>query len=116
MPTHARTHDDDKVGPASTQTLPREVTFNAAARTLQQLPITELADLRGQPSVVDGPCLRVCVRAFVRSPRFVRFCRFASTVQTLWQTRVALAAAAAVVEVVFGCLLLRLDDDDDDDV
>jgi len=34
------------VPPASTQTLPREITFNAAARTLQQYPIDELEGLR----------------------------------------------------------------------
>ena len=33
--------------PQSAQTLPREVTFNAAARALQQYPIEELAALRG---------------------------------------------------------------------
>jgi sucrose-6-phosphate hydrolase SacC (GH32 family) len=37
------------VPPASTQTLPREVTFNAAARCLQQYPIEELTALRGKP-------------------------------------------------------------------
>jgi len=35
------------VPPQSTQTLPREVTFNAAARALQQYPIDELKALRG---------------------------------------------------------------------
>ena len=35
------------VPPASTQTLPREVTFNAAARALQQYPIDEIKSLRG---------------------------------------------------------------------
>ena len=35
------------VPPASTQTLPREITFNAEARTLQQLPIEEIKSLRG---------------------------------------------------------------------
>ena len=35
------------VPPASTQTLPREVTFNAEARALQQYPIEELKALRG---------------------------------------------------------------------
>lgn len=35
------------VPPASTQTLPREVTFNAEARTLQQYPIKEIESLRG---------------------------------------------------------------------
>jgi sucrose-6-phosphate hydrolase SacC (GH32 family) len=34
------------VPPASTQTLPREVTFNAATRQLQQYPIEELMNLR----------------------------------------------------------------------
>ena len=33
--------------PASTQTLPREITFNAAARVLQQYPIEEIVSLRG---------------------------------------------------------------------
>lgn len=48
------------VPPASTQSLPREITFNAAARSLQQYPIEEIKALRGsvafeQPSVsVDG--------------------------------------------------------------
>jgi hypothetical protein len=37
------------VPPASAQTLPRHVTFNAAARCLQQYPIEELAALRGAP-------------------------------------------------------------------
>ena len=36
------------VPPASTQTLPREITFNAAARTLQQAPIEELTALRDE--------------------------------------------------------------------
>jgi len=36
-----------QVPPASTQTLPREITFNAAARTLEQAPIEELQALRG---------------------------------------------------------------------
>jgi sucrose-6-phosphate hydrolase SacC (GH32 family) len=35
------------VPPASTQTLPREITFNAAARTLEQAPLEELKALRG---------------------------------------------------------------------
>jgi sucrose-6-phosphate hydrolase SacC (GH32 family) len=35
------------VPPASTQTLPRHITFNAAARTLEQAPIEELENLRG---------------------------------------------------------------------
>jgi sucrose-6-phosphate hydrolase SacC (GH32 family) len=35
------------VPPQSTQTLPREITFNAAARCLQQYPIEELQALRG---------------------------------------------------------------------
>jgi sucrose-6-phosphate hydrolase SacC (GH32 family) len=35
-----------QVPPQSTQTLPREITFNAAARTLQQAPIEELKALR----------------------------------------------------------------------
>jgi hypothetical protein len=37
------------VPPASTQTLPRYITFNAAARCLQQYPIEELEKLRGAP-------------------------------------------------------------------
>lgn len=41
------------VPPASTQTLPREMTFNAAARTLQQYPIEEVKSLRG-PSAYNG--------------------------------------------------------------
>lgn len=36
------------VPPASTQTLPREITFNAATRTLEQAPIEELESLRGE--------------------------------------------------------------------
>ena len=36
------------VPPQSTQTLPREITFNAAARALQQYPIEELEALRGK--------------------------------------------------------------------
>lgn len=43
-----------QVSPGSTQTLPREITFNAPARTLQQYPIEELKELRGQPTVVVG--------------------------------------------------------------
>ena len=35
------------VPPASTQTLPREITFNAEARALQQYPIEEYEQLRG---------------------------------------------------------------------
>jgi len=35
------------VPPQSTQTLPREITFNAVARTLEQAPIAELLELRG---------------------------------------------------------------------
>ena len=35
-----------KVQPGSAQTLPREITFNAAARLLQQYPIEELKELR----------------------------------------------------------------------
>eukprot|EP00933_Yihiella_yeosuensis_P065924 TRINITY_DN6994_c1_g1_i1.p1 TRINITY_DN6994_c1_g1~~TRINITY_DN6994_c1_g1_i1.p1 ORF type:complete len:579 (-),score=93.45 TRINITY_DN6994_c1_g1_i1:263-1999(-) len=38
------------VDPASAQTLPREITFNAATRSLQQYPIEELTALR-KPSV-----------------------------------------------------------------
>lgn len=36
-----------QVPPQSTQTLPREVTFNAVARQLQQYPIEEVKSLRG---------------------------------------------------------------------
>lgn len=36
-----------EVQPGSAQTLPREITFNAAARLLQQYPIEELSELRG---------------------------------------------------------------------
>ena len=39
--------------PQSAQTLPREVTFNAAARALQQYPIEELAALR-EPAACDA--------------------------------------------------------------
>eukprot|EP00041_Stephanoeca_diplocostata_P021593 m.504556 g.504556 ORF g.504556 m.504556 type:complete len:649 (+) comp21862_c0_seq7:117-2063(+) len=38
-----------QVPPASAQTLPREITFNAAARVLQQYPIEELEALRATP-------------------------------------------------------------------
>lgn len=38
-----------QVGPASTQTLPRVITFNAAVHALQQAPIDELTELRGAP-------------------------------------------------------------------
>ena len=41
------------VPPQSAHTLPREITFNAAARALQQYPIEELAALRG-PSAYDA--------------------------------------------------------------
>ena len=49
--------------PQSAQTLPREVTFNAAARALQQYPIEELAALRG-PAAYDasGTALQQGVR------------------------------------------------------
>lgn len=40
-----------QVAPASAQTLPRHITFNAAARTLQQAPIAELEALRGAAAV-----------------------------------------------------------------
>ena len=43
-----------QVPPASTQTLPREITFNAAARTLQQYPIEELEGLRGPAAFTSG--------------------------------------------------------------
>jgi len=46
------------VPPASTQSLPREVTFNAAARCLQQSPIDELMALRG-PAVYSKADVRV---------------------------------------------------------
>lgn len=36
------------VPPQSAQTLPREITFNAATHTLQQYPITEIDQLRGE--------------------------------------------------------------------
>ena len=39
------------VPPQSAQTLPREVTFNADARLLQQYPIEEVARLRLSPAV-----------------------------------------------------------------
>ncbi|KAH8046638.1 beta-fructofuranosidase [Aureococcus anophagefferens] len=41
------------VPPQSAQTLPREITFNAAARLLQQYPVDEIAKLRGAAVVVD---------------------------------------------------------------
>eukprot|EP00912_Choanoflagellata_sp_UC4_P001140 UC4_evm1s708 len=37
------------VPPASTQTLPRHITFNPSARVLEQRPIDELEELRGNP-------------------------------------------------------------------
>jgi len=48
------------VPPQSTQTLPREVTFNSVARVLQQYPIEEIKSLRGpaavsKSSVTVGP-------------------------------------------------------------
>jgi len=43
-----------QVPPASTQTLPREITFNAAARCLQQYPIEELSALRGTAVKASG--------------------------------------------------------------
>jgi hypothetical protein len=39
------------VPPASTQSLPREITFNAAARQLAQYPIDEIKKLRGAASI-----------------------------------------------------------------
>jgi sucrose-6-phosphate hydrolase SacC (GH32 family) len=39
--------------PGSTQTLPREITFNPLARQLQQLPIEEMKDLRKTPVFYD---------------------------------------------------------------
>jgi len=47
-----------QVPPKSAQTLPREVTFNAAARQLQQYPIAEVDGLRG-PAAVDGRSVSV---------------------------------------------------------
>lgn len=41
------------VPPQSAQTLPREITFNAAARLLQQYPVDEIAKLRGAAVVDD---------------------------------------------------------------
>lgn len=49
-----------KVDPASTQTLPREITFNPEARALEQKPLDELAQLRDtglrllNDTIVDG--------------------------------------------------------------
>lgn len=43
------------LGDASSQNLPREITFNAAARTLQQYPIKELQALRGKPVSTSAP-------------------------------------------------------------
>jgi len=45
------------VPPASTQTLPREVTFNAEVRMLQQFPIHEIEQLRGDVAYSDAPVL-----------------------------------------------------------
>jgi hypothetical protein len=42
------------VPPSSTQTLPRHITFNAPARTLQQYPIAELEALRGAAVAVTA--------------------------------------------------------------
>jgi sucrose-6-phosphate hydrolase SacC (GH32 family) len=47
------------VPPASTQTLPREITFNAAARTLQQYPIVELKSLRVETPLYSKTDLNV---------------------------------------------------------
>ena len=57
------------VPPQSAQTLPREVTFNAAARALQQYPIEELAALRG-PAAYDasGLALQQGVRKQLGEP------------------------------------------------
>ena len=52
------------VPPASTQTLPREITFNAAARQMQQYPIAELAGLR-QAAAVDKTGVAVAAGASV---------------------------------------------------
>lgn len=46
------------VPPASTQTLPREITFNAATRTLQQYPIAEIEALR-QPAAYSKTDLKI---------------------------------------------------------
>lgn len=47
-----------QVPPASTQTLPREITFNALTRTLEQSPIAELTALRSGPPAIDmGPTI-----------------------------------------------------------
>lgn len=48
-----------QVPPQSTQTLPREVTFHVAARTLQQYPVEELKALRGDPAY--GPKTGVAI-------------------------------------------------------
>ena len=42
--------------PGSTQTLPREITFNAAARTMQQYPIEELMSLRKDAAFDQASC------------------------------------------------------------
>ena len=45
-----------QVPPQSTQTVPREITFNAATRTLEQAPIAELIGLRTLPAAyTSGP-------------------------------------------------------------
>ena len=44
-----------QVPPQSTQTLPREITFNAITRTLEQSPIAEIMGLRGHVAYSSGP-------------------------------------------------------------
>ena len=48
-----------QVPPQSTQTLPREITFNAAARVLEQAPLEELKALRGKPAFLTKAPLRL---------------------------------------------------------
>ena len=43
-----------QVPPQSTQTLPREITFNAATRTLEQAPIAEVEGLRASTAYSSG--------------------------------------------------------------
>ena len=113
------------VPPQSTQTLPREVTFNVAARTLQQYPIDELKALRGDAAygpktgvaVADGaevdlvPWNHGSVQA---SETLVSFtlpssaATFGLTIGTLsctvaYDPSLAAATDAAYVEVPFTC-------------
>ena len=44
-----------QVPPQSAQTLPREITFNAATRTLEQAPIAEVEGLRASTAYSTGP-------------------------------------------------------------